>query len=335
LDAIELIDIYTELGGERVLRGVSFGAPRDQITAILGPSGVGKTTCLRHVLGLLPPDQGDVLVEGRSTLTMRKGARLALSKRFGVLLQGSGVFGSALWEDMTVLENVVFQLNSLTDGLTEPELRRRALEHLHDVGLAAEADMHPAELSAGMRRRVALARALVSEPDFAVLDSFELGVDVVRLRGLCDMIESRHQQLGGTYLLATQSMEVARRLADQIVVLWEGRVIEQGPAGEVLESLQPEVKQLISGSTDGPLGMHGDVRRHTPQAQSHSHSRPMELPTEKDLELPIPLAAILILTAVTGSAVIFDHAGPIQLSVLAVVWLVAGVFLVLRYRRSG
>jgi hypothetical protein len=190
-----------------------------------------------------------------------------------------------------------------------------------------------------MRRRVALARALVSEPEFAILDSFELGVDVVRLRGLCDMIESRHSQLGGTYLLATQSMEVARRLADHIVVLWEGRVIEQGPADAVLASLQPEVKQLISGSTDGPLGMHGDVRqhppRHAPSSSSGSSYVPDQYPAEKDLEFPIPLAALLILTAITGSAVIFDHAGPIQLSVLAVVWVVAGVFLVLRYRRSG
>jgi phospholipid/cholesterol/gamma-HCH transport system ATP-binding protein len=328
IPAIELIDIHTELGGTRVLRGVSFGAERQRITVLLGPSGVGKTTCLRHILGLLNPDRGDVLIEGRSALAMRKAARLKLSKRFGVLLQGSGVFGSALWESMTVEDNLVYQLRALTK-LTDRELERRAFECLHEVGLASTAHMMPAELSAGMRRRVALARALVSEPDFAVLDSFELGVDPVRLRGLCEMIRRRQQQFGGTYLLATQSIDVARRLADDIVVLWEGRVIEEGSAADVLDSLQPEVRQLITGSTDGPLAMAGS-----------GESGPQEglvlpgSPIEEGLDIPIPLAGIVLLTVITASALVLGGGSMVEVLIIAAAWATGAVLLVLRYRRQ-
>ena len=324
---IELIDVVKYLGDERVLRGVSFEAGLGQITVLLGPSGVGKTTCLRTVTGLLAPDRGDVLVEGRSTLTMRKGTRRALSRRFGVLLQGTGLYGSALWDSMTVEDNLVYQLNALTDGVSEPELRARSLDYLRFVGLGETARQMPAELSAGTRRRVALARALVADPEFAVIDSFELGVDHVRVSGLCTLIERRHAEIGGTYLIATQNMEVARRLADHVVVLWAGRVLEQGPADDVLHSLTPEVKQLISGDVSGPLGL--GTRR-------PAGVRPV--PTsivEQDLELPIPLVAYIVLVALTASVFILGAAHTPELVLLIVTWVGAGVTLVRRYRRAG
>src|SRR5207302_10227854 len=140
-----------------------------------GPSGVGKTTCLRHVVGLLTPNAGDVLVEGRSTLAMRKSKRLSLSRRFGVLLQGDGLYGSALWDSMTVEHNLFHQLRSQRDW-DQDALHRRCQERLRDVGLADSAKLMPAELSAGMRRRGAPARAMVAAPGFRVLDRFEVGV---------------------------------------------------------------------------------------------------------------------------------------------------------------
>jgi phospholipid/cholesterol/gamma-HCH transport system ATP-binding protein len=350
--AIELIDIHTALSGAPVLNGVSFAAERDRITVLLGPSGVGKTTCLRQIVGLLTPDRGDILVEGRSTVTMRKAARLELSKRFGVLLQGTGVFGSALWESMTVEDNLVLQLGTLVK-LPEPELKRRAFECLHEVGLASDAERFPSELSAGMRRRVALARALVAEPEFAILDSLELGVDVVRLRGLCDLIFRRHQQYGGTYVIATQSMDLARRLADDIVVLWDGVVIEAGPADEVLASLRPEVVQLISGSTAGPLGM-APEREHdhmwTPEREhdhmwtperEHDHMWTPERmraipasPAEQGLDIPIPLAALALLMVISASALWLGGGNKAELLIVAAVWAAATILLVLRRRRE-
>jgi phospholipid/cholesterol/gamma-HCH transport system ATP-binding protein len=327
IPAIELLDVYTRLGGTAVLRGVCFAARRGRITVLLGPSGVGKTTCLRHVVGLLEPDDGEVLVEGKSTLHMRKSNRLALGRRFGVLLQGSGLYGSALWESMTVGENLLHQLRSQRDW-DEDALRRRCDERLEEVGLAGSAQLLPSALSAGMRRRVALARALVADPDFAVLDSLELGVDVVRLRGLCELIRRRHDQVGGTYLIATQKMDVARRLADDLVVLWAGRVIEEGPAEEVLASTRPEVQQLVSGSMEGPLGLAGEGRR---------PGQPFRTPgrhAEQGFDIPIPLAALAILVTITASALALGGGHPLELAIVIGVWVVTGVLAALRLSRG-
>jgi phospholipid/cholesterol/gamma-HCH transport system ATP-binding protein len=327
IPAIELIDVHADLAGTRVLRGISFAARAGRITVLLGPSGVGKTTCLRHVLGLLTPIEGDVLVEGRSTLAMRKSKRLALSRRFGVLLQGGGLYGSALWDSMTVEQNLLHQLRAQRDW-DEATLDRRCRERLGEVGLADSAELMPAELSAGMRRRVALARAMVADPDFLVLDSFELGVDPVRLSGLCELIKRRHHALGATYLIATQSMEVARRLADEIVVLWEGRVIEQGPAGPVLASLQPEVRQLVTGSTEGPLGMAGEGRT---AGQRPLSPRPS---AESDFEVPVPLVAFALLIVLTASALVLGHAHIVELVFVAAIWLIGAAAVLLGHRRS-
>ena len=324
--AIELIDVHTELGGAPVLRGVSFAALPGRITVLLGPSGVGKTTSLRHVVGLLAPDSGDVLVEGRSTLTMSNSKRLALSRRFGVLLQGSGLYGAALWESMTVEENLLHQLQAQVDW-GEEELYRRTHERLREVGLADSAQMTPTDLSAGMRRRVALARALVADPDFAVLDSFELGVDVVRLMGLCDMIRQRHEEIGGTYLIATQNMEVARRLADDVVELWGGRVIEAGPADEVLASTRSEVHQLVNGNLEGPLGLAGEGHiAGQPFPRSLGHA-------EEGFDIPLPLVAFALLVVISASALVLGGRQPLELVVVVAAWAVSAALLALRHRR--
>jgi phospholipid/cholesterol/gamma-HCH transport system ATP-binding protein len=255
IPGVELIDVHTAFDGTWVLRGVNLGAPAGQITALLGPSGVGKTTCIRHITGLLAPDRGDVIVAGMSRAGMGKDEHAALARRFGVLLQGSGMYGSALWGSMTVLENLMFQLRSLTD-LPDGEVRLRALQRLREVGLADHADVLPANLSAGMTTRAALARALVSDPEFAVLDSFDEGTDPVRLGHLCELIRRRHEAQGGTYLIATHDMDVARRLAQHVVVLWDGQVIEEGPTDQVFGSGRAEVRQFVTGAVEGPLTLH-------------------------------------------------------------------------------
>jgi phospholipid/cholesterol/gamma-HCH transport system ATP-binding protein len=250
-----------------------------------------------------------------------------LSRLFGVLLQGSGLYGSALWDSMTVEQNLLHQLRSQRDW-DEDALTLRCQERLREIGLADSAELMPTQLSAGMRRRVALARAMVADPDFLVLDSFELGVDAVRLSGLCDLIKRRHDELGATCLIATQSMEVARRLADEIVVLWDGRVIEHGPAGQVLASPQPAVRQLVTGSTEGPLGMGGEVA---------SDGQPLpvaHLPTEGSFDVPLPLAALALLLVMTASALVLGRAQVIELVFVAAIWLSGATLLALRHRRS-
>jgi hypothetical protein len=197
------------------------------------------------------------------------------------------------------------------------------------VGLSDCAQLMPSDLSAGMRRRVALARALVADPDFAVLDSFELGVDAVRLKGLCEVIRRRHHELGGTYLLATQSMEVARRLADDVVVLWAGQVIEEGPAAEVLASTGPEVNQLVNALLEGPLGLSGEGRlpgQPFPQPAMHA---------EQGFEIPLPLVAVVLLVAITASVLVLGGGHVAELAIVIAAWAVTAVFLVLRRKGTG
>jgi phospholipid/cholesterol/gamma-HCH transport system ATP-binding protein len=326
--AVELIDVHTAFDGEWVLRGVSFAAPADRITVLLGPSGVGKTTCIRHITGLLFPDVGDVLVEGKSRGELRKREHEELARRFGVLIQGSGLYTSALWGSMTVLENLMFQLQALSGDRPRPEaeLREQALERLREVGLADHADKLPGVLSAGMSKRVALARALVSDPDFVVLDSFEDGVDPVRLGRLCELIRWHHEKFGGTYIVTTHDMDVARRLADHVVVLWEGRVVEEGPADRVFGSGRAEVRQFVTGDTEGPLTLRSEVT-----ASEGFHTTP---PGETGIYIPIPLATAVTLAIITGSVLALGSGQPIEVVILVLTWVAAAVMLAVRYVRT-
>lgn len=265
--AIEALGLDVVLGGCHVLRDVSFEVPEGRTTVLLGPSGVGKTTCLRQLVGLSRPIRGDVRVDGRSRLRLSAAERMDLQTRFGVVFQGSGLHGSALFESMTVYDNVGFQLRATQNpGLAANQLRSRpdpldaesdarVREALDEVGMSGHIETMPAELSAGMRRRVALARALVSDPDFLVVDGLDAGLDGVRLMLLADMIAERQRRTGATYLIATHDIEVAEALADHIVVLWGGSVIAEGPAVEVLASDRAEVRQLLDGERSGPLRM--------------------------------------------------------------------------------
>jgi phospholipid/cholesterol/gamma-HCH transport system ATP-binding protein len=322
--AIAFAGVSVSLGGRWILEDVSFSVAPGRIAALLGPSGVGKTTCLRALLGLLEPDAGEVLIEGRSLWAMRPAERTRTLRRFGVAFQGSGVFGSALFDSETALGNVVTALRTLDDTrLTEPELRRRALERLHEVGMLEHADRFPNDLSAGERKRVALARALVNDPEFVVLDSFDMGLDPVRRRGLRELIGRRHEQFGGTYLIATQDMEMARELADDVVVLWQGAVSQAGAVQEVFGSERPEVRQLVRGEERGPITMGTEpagVPRKIPTG-------PVEVPPAFSPALAFPF----LLGVVTAGAIFLGGAAIWQLAILCPMWGALGMYLWRRY----
>ena len=312
---IELVGVSSGYDGVRVLRGVSFAAPAGRITVMIGPSGAGKTTCVSHMVALRPPSRGAVLIEGDSLWDMSKRELARLRRRCGVLLQGAGVYGSALWESMTVLENVEHQLRTLTT-LTDEEIRERALERLGEVGLAAAAHEAPAHLSAGMRKRVAIARALASDPDYAILDGFELGIDKVRLAGLCTLVRARHERVGSTMLVVTQDMEVARRLADHVVVLIGGRVEDEGPPEEVLAQHK------------GP-----DPFRCTPRLADDppAAGRPAPKPANL-LDVPLWIAGVALLAAMTGTVIALGGRGPLEAAIIIAAWLVAGAVFAARGR---
>ena len=248
-DAVEFIDVVKAFGRNRVLNGLNLGLPDNQISMILGPSGTGKSVCIKHMVGLLYPDEGDVIVHGESVPDMADEDLFEMRKKFGVLFQDGALFGS-----MNVYDNTAFPLRQHTDK-GEDEIREIVSRRLGEVGLAAAAEKMPNELSGGMRKRAGFARALVLDPDIVLFDEPDSGLDPVRTALLCELIMEVHEENGGAYCVITHDIMSARRVADYIAILWKGRIVESGPASELFNSDNQFVRQFLSGEAQGPLGM--------------------------------------------------------------------------------
>jgi phospholipid/cholesterol/gamma-HCH transport system ATP-binding protein len=248
-DAVEFIDVVKSFGRNTVLNGLNMGLPNDQISMIIGPSGTGKSVCIKHMVGLLYPDDGDVLVHGESVPNLADEDLFEMRKKFGVLFQDGALFGS-----MNVFDNTAFPLRQHTDK-GEDEIQEIVMRRLKEVGLAGASDKMPNELSGGMRKRAGFARALVLDPDIVLFDEPDSGLDPVRTALLCELIQEVHAENGGCYCVITHDIMSARRVADFIAVLWKGRIVESGPASELFNSDNQFVRQFLSGEAQGPLGM--------------------------------------------------------------------------------
>jgi phospholipid/cholesterol/gamma-HCH transport system ATP-binding protein len=248
-DAVEFIDVKKSFGRNTILNGLNLGLPEGQISMILGPSGTGKSVCIKHMIGLLYPDEGDVLVHGESVPNMADDELFEMRKKFGVLFQDGALFGS-----MNVFDNTAFPLRQHTDK-GEEEITEIVSRRLGEVGLAGAHDKMPNELSGGMRKRAGFARALVMNPDIVLFDEPDSGLDPVRTALLCELIQEVHAENGGCYCVITHDIMSARRVADFIAVLWKGRIVESGPASELFNSDNQFVRQFLSGEAQGPLGM--------------------------------------------------------------------------------
>jgi phospholipid/cholesterol/gamma-HCH transport system ATP-binding protein len=248
-DAVEFIDVHKSFGRNQILRGLNMALPDDKISMILGPSGTGKSVCIKHMVGLLYPDQGDVLVHGESVPNMADDELFEMRKKFGVLFQDGALFGS-----MNLFDNVAFPLRQHTDK-GEEEIAEIVNRRLLEVGLAHSGDKMPNELSGGMRKRAGFARALVLDPDIVLFDEPDSGLDPVRTALLCELIQEIHEENGGAYVVITHDIMSARRVAEHISVLWRGRIVESGPAEELFNSENAFVRQFLSGESQGPLGM--------------------------------------------------------------------------------
>ena len=248
-DAVEFVDVHKAFGRNKILRGLNMGLPEGKISMILGPSGTGKSVCIKHMVGLLYPDDGDVLVHGDSVPTMRDEELFEMRKKFGVLFQDGALFGS-----MNLYDNVAFPLRQHTDK-GEDEVDDIVSRRLAEVGLGTAGDKFPNELSGGMRKRAGFARALVLDPDIVLFDEPDSGLDPVRTALLCELIQEIHEENGGAYTVITHDIMSARRVAEYIAVLWRGRIVEAGPAEELFNSDNAFVRQFLSGAAQGPLGM--------------------------------------------------------------------------------
>jgi phospholipid/cholesterol/gamma-HCH transport system ATP-binding protein len=247
--AVETRGLIKAFGSSRVLNGVDLRVPEGSIAAIMGPSGTGKSVLIKHVLGLLKPDAGDVLVRGRSLSAMSRSEVIALRREIGVMFQDGALFSS-----MTVYENVAFPLRQHTN-YADGEIREIVMEHLQKVGLAHAADRYPAELSGGMKKRAGLARGLVLDPGIVLADEPDSGLDPVRTALLGQLLIERHSELGGTLLVITHNMMLAKRVSDYVAVLWRGKVVASGPAEDMFTSDDPFIRQFLTGESEGPLGM--------------------------------------------------------------------------------
>jgi phospholipid/cholesterol/gamma-HCH transport system ATP-binding protein len=247
--SIRIENCHKAFGSNRVMNGLNLAIPEGMITIVLGPSGTGKSVLLKHMIGLMFPDSGDVKVHGMSVPNLRMSELLEMRKKFGILFQDGALFGS-----MNIFDNVAFPLRQNTN-MTEKEIGELVHMRLDQVGLTAAEHRVPSELSGGMRKRAGFARALVLDPDIVMFDEPDSGLDPVRTALLCQLIQKVHAQNGGTYIVITHNISAAREIGEYLAVLWKGRIVESGDREAMFTSDNPFVRQFLAGAAVGPLGM--------------------------------------------------------------------------------
>ncbi|MBF0372451.1 MAG: ATP-binding cassette domain-containing protein [Alphaproteobacteria bacterium] len=251
---IRLADLRKSFGSKVVLDGVDLEVRRGESLVVIGGSGTGKSVMLKCILGLIKPDRGGIEIDGEEVARLSGRDRERVLAKFGMLFQGA-----ALFDSLPVWENVAF---GLIQGrrLDRGKARERAMEKLYQVGLGAEvAELSPAELSGGMQKRVALARAIASEPEIIFFDEPTTGLDPIMADVINDLIVKCVKELGATAISITHDMASARKIADHIAMLYRGKLIWTGATSEIDRTDNAYVDQFIHGRADGPIKM--ELRR--------------------------------------------------------------------------
>jgi phospholipid/cholesterol/gamma-HCH transport system ATP-binding protein len=250
---IRISDLHKRFGAKQVLAGVNLDVAEGESVVVIGGSGTGKSVLLKCLLGLLEPDRGSILIDGQEVVGLGRRAREQIMQKFGMLFQSA-----ALFDSLPVWENVAFGLLNIKQ-LGRAEAKERAIETLREVGLGADvASLWPAELSGGMRKRVGLARAIATQPEILFFDEPTTGLDPIMADVINDLIARSVRQLGATAISITHDMASARKIADRVAMLYQGRIIWQGPVAEIDHSGNPYVEQFIHGRGEGPIKL--DVR---------------------------------------------------------------------------
>lgn len=247
---VEIRNLNFQRGERWIFNGVNINIPRGKVTAIMGPSGCGKTTLLRFIGGQLAPDQGSIHLDGDDIAHMSRKKLFAVRRKIGMLFQSG-----ALFTDLSIYENVAFPLRVHT-RLSETMIRDLVLMKLHAVGLRGARDLMPSELSGGMARRAALARAIALDPQLVMYDEPFAGQDPISKGMLVQLIRLLNSTLGLTSVIVSHDVQETASIADYIYVLAEGKIIGQGTPEEVMNTQEPRVRQFIRGLSDGPVPFH-------------------------------------------------------------------------------
>jgi len=241
---IRVQGLYRRFGEQAVLRGLDLDIATGEIMVVIGRSGGGKSVLLKHLIGLLRPDAGAVLVDGTDITRLRGRDLDHVRERYGVVFQGG-----ALFDSMTVWDNVAFPLRE-RGGLGDAEIRGRVEEKLQQVGLAGMGHKDPAEISGGMRKRVAIARALVTEPEIVFFDEPTTGLDPILVNTIHHLILELHRKFRFTAIMVSHEIPEIFEIADRVAMLHDGVIVEVGPPDAVRSSSNPVVQQFIRGDIE-------------------------------------------------------------------------------------
>jgi phospholipid/cholesterol/gamma-HCH transport system ATP-binding protein len=249
-----------------VLEDITFDVPKGKVTVLLGPSGTGKSVFLKHLVGLLKPDRGEIWIDGKNVPALSEKELYQVRRKFGVLFQDGALFGS-----MNVYDNVAFPLREHTKK-RESEIKDIVDEKLTMVGLIGAEKKLPGEISGGMKKRAGLARGLVLDPEIVLFDEPDSGLDPVRTAFLNELIIDLNRQLEATFMVVTHDISTAKRVSDYIGMLYRRNLVRFGPAHEMFESDIPVVRQFLAGDTEGPIGMSEEKDQTKPEDQPRSGS---------------------------------------------------------------
>ena len=251
---INVIDVHFSFGDRSIFNGLNLTVPRGKVTAIMGPSGCGKSTFLNMLGGRIEPDRGSLIFDGKSVPTVQGAELYAMRRKMGMLFQNS-----ALLTDLDVYDNVAFPIREQTD-LAEEIVHLMVLMKLEMVGLRGARGMMPSELSGGMARRVALARAIALDPQLIMYDEPFVGLDPISKSVIIQLIRETNDALGGTSVVVTHDVHEGCSIADYVYLLDNGKVAGQGTAADMMNSSQPEIRQFMNGLSDGPVRYHYPAR---------------------------------------------------------------------------
>ncbi|VBB45938.1 ABC transporter, ATP-binding protein [uncultured Desulfatiglans sp.] len=242
---IRIQNLHKAFDGHAVLKGIDLEIRKGEVVALIGGSGSGKSVLIKHVAGLLKPDRGAVSVDGKNMAALKGKERIALRARLGFLFQGG-----ALFDSMTVYENVAFPLKEKF-RLSEKRIEARVLEELENVGLAGAENKFPSQISGGMAKRAALARALVTDPEIMLFDEPTTGLDPVTGLNIIRLIDACRKRLHFTGIIVTHAVPRVFAIVDKVVMLHEGRIKLQGRPKDFMESADPLVQAFVGHSLEG------------------------------------------------------------------------------------